>query len=116
MRKSWFDTVLFDERKDVGGCGVGFIVDIKGRPSHDIVMQAITILKNLEYRGACGCESNTGDGAGILIQMPHNFLKQECAKIGIALPQLIGQRRNAPLKLNPELPNEPLGPSTTPRK
>jgi len=52
-------------------CGVGFVVDIKGRKSHAIVSQALTVLKNLLHRGACGCEVNTGDGAGILIQMPH---------------------------------------------
>ena len=54
-------------------CGVGFVVDIKGRRSHEIVTNALTILKNLIHRGACGCEENTGDGVGILTQMPHKF-------------------------------------------
>src|SRR5689334_9550368 len=59
---------------------------MKGRKSHTIVTQALTILRNLEHRGACGCEENTGDGAGILIQMPHAFFARECAKIGFTLP------------------------------
>ncbi|MGH7409601.1 MAG: glutamate synthase large subunit, partial [Candidatus Methylomirabilis sp.] len=65
---------------------VGFVVDMKGRKSNAIVKQSLTVLKNLMHRGACGCEPNTGDGAGILIQMPHAFLTRECTKIGIALP------------------------------
>ena len=56
-------------------CGVGFVVHIKGTRSHDIVEKALQVLVNLEHRGACGCEENTGDGAGILIQMPDAFLR-----------------------------------------
>ncbi len=77
---------LYDPAYEHDACGVGFVVDIKGRGSHAIVTQALTVLKNLLHRGACGCEPNTGDGAGILIQMPHAFLLRECAKLGIALP------------------------------
>ena len=77
---------LYDPAHEHDACGVGFVVDIKGRKSPSIVKQALTILKNLEHRGACGCEVNTGDGSGILIQMPHRFLTRECAKIGITLP------------------------------
>jgi len=77
---------LYDPAHEHDACGVGFAVDIKGRKSHAIVTQALTVLKNLLHRGACGCEVNTGDGAGILIQMPHPFLERECAKLGIALP------------------------------
>jgi glutamate synthase (NADPH/NADH) large chain len=77
---------LYDPACGHGTCGVGFVVDMKGRKSNTIVRQALTVLKNLMHRGACGCEENTGDGAGILIQMPHAFLSRECAKIGIALP------------------------------
>src|SRR5712692_9479044 len=77
---------LYDPAHEHDACGVGFVVDIKGRKSNAIVKQSLTILKNLEHRGACGCEENTGDGAGILIQMPHAFLSRECAKIGITLP------------------------------
>src|SRR6202022_3832509 len=61
-------------------------VDLKGRKSRDIVTKALTILDNLEHRGACGCEKNTGDGAGILLQMPHRFLAQECDRLKIELP------------------------------
>ncbi|HUM14639.1 MAG TPA: glutamate synthase large subunit [Candidatus Nitrosotalea sp.] len=77
---------LYDPAHEHDACGVGFVVDIKGRKSHAIVSQALTVLKNLLHRGACGCEVNTGDGAGILIQMPHPFLERECGKLGIALP------------------------------
>src|SRR5262249_32464576 len=57
-----------------------------GRKSHDLVQKAVRILLNLEHRGACGCEKNTGDGAGILLQTPHRFLSQECDKLNIRLP------------------------------
>ena len=65
---------------------MGFVVDLKGRKSHDLVQKAIQVLLNLEHRGACGCEKNTGDGAGILLQTPHRFLAQECDKLRIPLP------------------------------
>ena len=77
---------LYDPRHEHDACGVGFVVDLKGRKSHEIVEQGIQVLLNLEHRGACGCEENTGDGAGILMQMPHRFLEQECDKLGIKLP------------------------------
>ena len=77
---------LYDPAHEHDACGVGFVVDIKGRKSHAIVSQALTVLKNLLHRGACGCEVNTGDGAGITIQMPHAFLARECGRLGIALP------------------------------
>ncbi len=77
---------LYDPQFEHDSCGVGFVVDIKGRQSHQIVVQALTVLKNLLHRGACGCEVNTGDGAGILIQMPHAFLTRECATLGFGLP------------------------------
>jgi len=66
---------LYDPQHEHDACGVGFVVDIKGRKSHAIVRQALQVLKNLQHRGACGCEVNTGDGAGILIQMPDAFLR-----------------------------------------
>jgi glutamate synthase (NADPH/NADH) large chain len=68
-------------------CGTGFTAHIKGRKSHQIIRDALTMLENMEHRGACGCEQNTGDGAGILIQLPHEFLYDECLKIGISLPE-----------------------------
>ncbi|MCC7120840.1 MAG: glutamate synthase large subunit [Gammaproteobacteria bacterium] len=77
---------LYDPASEHDACGVGFVVDIKGRKSHATIERALTILDNLEHRGACGCEVNTGDGAGILIQIPDPFLRRECAKLGIELP------------------------------
>jgi glutamate synthase (ferredoxin) len=67
-------------------CGVGFVANIKGVKSHALVEQGLQILRNLDHRGACGCEANTGDGAGILIQMPHEFLADAAQKAGITLP------------------------------
>jgi glutamate synthase (ferredoxin) len=77
---------LYDPRHEHDACGVGFVVDLHGRKSHDIVRQALTILDNLEHRGACGCEANTGDGAGILLQTPHAFLQKVCEPLKIKLP------------------------------
>lgn len=67
-------------------CGVGFVANISGNKSHQIVDDTLTLLENMEHRGACGCESNTGDGAGIMIQIPHEFLFAECLQSGISLP------------------------------
>ncbi len=67
-------------------CGIGFLANLKGRKSHQIVENAIQMLTRMDHRGACGCESNTGDGAGILIQMPHEFFLDECTKLGFSLP------------------------------
>ncbi len=78
---------LYDPRYEHDACGVGFVVNLKNRRSHAIVRDALQVLLNLEHRGACGCEKNTGDGAGILLQMPHAFLRRECAKLGIDLPE-----------------------------
>jgi glutamate synthase domain-containing protein 2/glutamate synthase domain-containing protein 1/glutamate synthase domain-containing protein 3 len=77
---------LYDPRFEHDSCGVGFVANIKGQKSHKIVRDALTILVNLSHRGACGCESNTGDGAGILLQTPHEFLKKVCTQEKIALP------------------------------
>ena len=77
---------LYDPRFEHDACGVGFVVNIKGEKSHEIVDQALTVLQNLDHRGACGCEENTGDGAGILVQIPHGFLKDACAGLGFQLP------------------------------
>lgn len=68
---------LYDPRYEHDSCGVGFVVDIQGRSSHDIVQKGLEVLKNLAHRGATGAEPNTGDGAGILIKMPHEFLEVE---------------------------------------
>jgi glutamate synthase (ferredoxin) len=77
---------LYDPHFEHDACGVGFIAQMKGIQSHDVVQQGLTILLNLDHRGACGSEANTGDGAGILIQMPHKFLKKVTAELGILLP------------------------------
>ncbi len=78
---------LYDPAYEKDSCGVGFVVNIKGKKSHEIVKQALTVLVNLRHRGACGCEVNTGDGAGIILQVPHAFLKKDCDKLGIRLPE-----------------------------
>jgi glutamate synthase (ferredoxin) len=78
---------LYDPQFEHDACGVGFIVHMKGQQSHAIVEQALTILLNLDHRGACGCETNTGDGAGILIQLPHKFLARVAKAEGITLPE-----------------------------
>jgi glutamate synthase (ferredoxin) len=77
---------LYDPRHEHDACGVGFVVDAKGRRSHAIVRQALQVLINLEHRGACGCEANTGDGAGILLQTPDRFFRKEAARLGFELP------------------------------
>src|SRR3954462_8347954 len=77
---------LYDPADEHDACGVGFVVDIKGRRSHTIVEQGLRVLVNLLHRGACGCEAETGDGAGILVQMPDRFLRKVTAPLGITLP------------------------------
>ncbi|MFN3782948.1 MAG: glutamate synthase large subunit [Spirosomataceae bacterium] len=67
-------------------CGIGFRAHLKGRKSHQIVADAITMLERMDHRGACGCDPQTGDGAGILIQIPHEYFLDECRKIGVKLP------------------------------
>ncbi len=77
---------LYDPQFEHDSCGVGFIAHIKGQKSHDMVRQGIEILENLAHRGACGCDPETGDGAGILIQMPDAFFRKELAKNDLGLP------------------------------
>lgn len=77
---------LYDPRYEHDACGVGFVVNIKGERSHEIVRQALKVLINLSHRGACGCEANTGDGAGILLQLPHKFFAKVAAEEGFSLP------------------------------
>ncbi len=67
-------------------CGMGFVVNLSGQKSHAIITQGIEILVNLTHRGACGCDPDTGDGAGVLIQIPHEFFQRECAELGFELP------------------------------
>jgi len=77
---------LYDPRNEHDACGMGFVVNLDGTKSHDIIRKGIEILVNLTHRGACGCDPETGDGAGILIQIPHEFFARECSSIGFALP------------------------------
>jgi glutamate synthase (ferredoxin) len=77
---------LYDPRFEHDACGTGFVVNIKGAASHDIIAQGLTILDNLAHRGATGSETDTGDGAGILIQVPHKFLQHESVRLGFRLP------------------------------
>jgi glutamate synthase domain-containing protein 2/glutamate synthase domain-containing protein 1/glutamate synthase domain-containing protein 3 len=77
---------LYHPELERDACGIGFVAHIKGERSHDIILKGIEILINLAHRGACGCDPATGDGAGVLIQIPHEFFARECARLGIQLP------------------------------
>ncbi|MFM8261893.1 MAG: glutamate synthase large subunit [Pirellula sp.] len=78
---------LYDPELEKDSCGVGFVANVKGVPSHQIVCDADTILKNMDHRGACGCEQNTGDGAGILVGLPDKFLRRVAKQLfGTDLP------------------------------
>ena len=78
---------LYDPTLAKDSCGVGFIADIKGRKSHQIVVDALTILVNLEHRGAVGADPRAGDGAGILVQIPHKFFARKAKALGFTLPK-----------------------------
>jgi glutamate synthase (NADPH) large chain len=77
---------LYDPTLEHDACGMGFVVNIKGEKSHAIIDEALTVLENLSHRGASGADENTGDGAGIMIQIPHEFFKRECKVLGFDLP------------------------------
>ena len=77
---------LYDPRHEHDACGIGFVANVRGQRSHDIVQKGIEVLVNLTHRGACGCDPETGDGAGVLIQIPHDFFTRECATLGFTLP------------------------------
>lgn len=77
---------LYDPSFEHDACGIGFVANIKGNKSHQHITDALTVLENMEHRGACGCEVNTGDGAGIMLQVPHEFFFDECLKLGVHLP------------------------------
>ena len=77
---------LYDPRCEHDACGIGFVASIKAQKSHDIIVKGIQVLINLTHRGACGCDPETGDGAGVLIQIPHAFFARECARLGFTLP------------------------------
>src|ERR1700749_771466 len=69
-------------------CGVGFIAALRGRKTHATVSDALQLLRNLQHRGACGCDQDTGDGAGILLQMPDAFFRAESERLKLRLPEL----------------------------
>jgi len=77
---------LHDPRAERDACGVGFVANINGRRSRDIIERGLTVLRNLEHRGASGSDPLTGDGAGILIQIPDAFFRRECARAHLSLP------------------------------
>ncbi|MBT6271269.1 MAG: hypothetical protein HOI93_03480, partial [Rhodobacteraceae bacterium] len=81
---------LYEPRNEHDACGLGFIANIKGVKSHKIIEDGIQILENLEHRGATGADPLMGDGAGILVQIPHHFMTEECAELGFKLPKALG--------------------------
>ena len=111
---------LYDPDFEHDACGAGFVVNIKGNKSHEIVRQALTILRNLAHRGACGADANSGDGAGILLQVPHRFLCVKARSLALRfltpactasarafLPQDDGKRQICEDKLQkPSLPKK----------
>ncbi|WP_082434227.1 glutamate synthase large subunit [Devosia sp. A16] len=78
---------LYDPTREVDACGVGFIVNLKNQPSQKIVQNGLAILENLEHRGAVGADPLMGDGAGIMVQIPHKFFVKESARLGFHLPE-----------------------------
>jgi len=87
MDQTEYDQGLYRPEFEHDSCGTGFITNINGHKSHQIIDDALTMLENMEHRGACGCDPETGDGAGILIQLPHEFLMEECSELEISLPE-----------------------------
>ena len=77
---------LYDPAYEHDACGVGFVAHIKGKKSHSIVLQGLTVLRNLTHRGAVGYDPKLSDGSGLLIQIPDRFFREEMAKQGVALP------------------------------
>src|SRR5712692_9751322 len=78
---------LYDPAHEHDACGIGFVASVSGQKSHDIITKGIQVLLNLTHRGACGCDPETGDGAGVLIQVPHKFFARECHTLGFELPE-----------------------------
>ena len=81
---------LYDPAYEHDACGVGMVADLHGRPDHDIVDRGLTVLERLAHRGASGAEVETGDGAGILVQVPHRFLSRAAEEAGFSLPEAGG--------------------------
>ncbi len=83
----WNQQGLYRPEFEHDSCGTGFLANINGHKSNQIIVDALTILENMEHRGACGCDPLSGDGAGILIQLPHEFFMEECTSLEISLPE-----------------------------
>ncbi|MCL4401277.1 MAG: hypothetical protein M1436_01245, partial [Acidobacteria bacterium] len=83
---------MYDPRHEHDACGIGFVANIKGHRSHDIITKGIQILVNLTHRGACGCDPETGDGAGVTIQIPHQFFVRFGAPAATLCRQWCGKR------------------------
>src|ERR1700749_1779062 len=79
---------LYDPRNEHDACGIGFVVHIKNKKSHEIVRQGLEILINLNHRGATGADPRAGDGAGILLQMPDGLMRAEAKAMGVTLPRV----------------------------
>ncbi|MDR1616875.1 MAG: glutamate synthase subunit alpha, partial [Syntrophomonadaceae bacterium] len=94
---------LYDPKFEHDACGIGMIVNISGEKSHKLVLDAITLLQNMTHRGGVGSEPETGDGAGLLIQIPHDFMKRATLSEGIALPDE-GEYAVAMLFASPDAP------------
>ncbi|MCO5231190.1 MAG: glutamate synthase large subunit [Chitinophagales bacterium] len=86
MKNLKIEQGLYRKSFEHDACGIGFVAHVKGRKSHQNISDALTILENLDHRGASGAEPNSGDGAGIMIQIPHEFLFEECLRNGFSLP------------------------------
>jgi glutamate synthase domain-containing protein 1 len=78
---------LYHPRNEHDACGMGLVANIRGEKSHEIIRKGLEVLINLTHRGAAGCDPETGDGAGILIQIPHEFFARECGELGMQLPE-----------------------------
>jgi glutamate synthase (NADPH/NADH) large chain len=78
---------LYNPSMEHDACGIGFLANLKGKRTHRLVEDALIMLRNMEHRGGCGCEPETGDGAGILLQIPHEFFEKECENLRIDLPE-----------------------------
>ena len=78
---------LYDPKREHDACGVGFVADLRAHPNHKIIEHGLQILENLTHRGAVGADPLAGDGAGILVQIPHAFLKEVTAPLRIKLPE-----------------------------
>lgn len=86
--KKGSDQGLYRKEFEHDACGIGFVASMKGIKSHRIVQDSIKMLIRMDHRGACGCDPNSGDGAGILLQLPHEFFIEETSKLEFTLPSL----------------------------